>query len=178
MNNSMDYFRKVDSSKYSAEDMPEFPARVLTNHCLMKGLQAGSVMGTFVITPIYTLYRKVPLPLAWKLCAFPASLLGASMGLALLMGKEMKGDLDVDGVDDRAYRIAQNKDQTRLDGYSMVGAAAGATVGAVAGGFGVTTILPAATSGIAMSVVYFTLEKLIKKRNCDQKEAAKGAPKA
>ncbi|RYH13839.1 DUF1757 domain-containing protein [archaeon] len=167
MNDSMDYFRKMDSSKYTAQDMPEYPARVLTNHCLMKGLQAGSVMGTFVITPIYTVYRKVPLPLAWKLCAFPASLFGSSIGLALLMGKEMHGDLDVDGVDDRAFRIAQNKDQTRLDGYSIVGAAVGATVGALVGKFGVTTILPAATSGIAMSVVYFTLEKMARKKNVE-----------
>lgn len=166
----MDYFRKVDASKYTAQDMPEYPARVLTNHCLMKGLQAGAVMGTFVITPIYTVYRKVPLPLAWKLCAFPASLLGSSVGLALLMGKELQGGLDVDGVDDRAYRIAQNKGQTRLDGYSMVGAAAGATVGALVGKFGVTTILPAATSGIAMSVVFYTLEKMLRKEKKIEKD--------
>lgn len=128
----MDLNRKVDQSAYTNE-MPEYPARVLTTHCAMKGVQLGSILGTAILTPAYAFYRKVPLGSSLRTCAFPGTLLGVALSLSMLYAKDYNGSLDVAGVDDRAYRLVHNEGQVKVDQYSVIGAAAGATAGAVLG---------------------------------------------
>jgi hypothetical protein len=82
----MDYRCRVGRSSYSAEDMPEYPARVLGVHCAIAGSQLGSVIGTFVATPVCAFRRKVPPVSAWRKYSFTGTLFGVSLSMALLHG--------------------------------------------------------------------------------------------
>jgi hypothetical protein len=53
----LDFNRKVDQDSYTNE-MPEYPARVLTGHIALKGLQAGGIVG-LVLTPVVSVMRLV-----------------------------------------------------------------------------------------------------------------------
>jgi hypothetical protein len=55
LSEGMDFNRKVKQEQYT-DKMPEYPARVLTTHVGIKGLQAGSVLG-FALTPILAIVR-------------------------------------------------------------------------------------------------------------------------
>lgn len=117
----MDLNRKVDQAAYS-EEMPEYPARLLLNHIVLKGLQAGSVIGLGLV-PLARLVRKVPLSTGYARIVPITTLVVTSVSAIapFLM------NLDDAGVDDRAFRIAHNDMQTRCDHYSVAGAGAGAT---------------------------------------------------
>jgi hypothetical protein len=153
----MDFYRKVDSASYS-ETMPTYPARVLTAHCAMKGLQAGAI-GGLAIMPVYKVMTKQPLSVAWGRCLPPPTIGGMALSLGFLGYKHFQGDLDIAGVDDRAYRIAKSEGQTRVDKYSMVGGLVGASVGALFGKLRVGNIISASATGIAVGVAYYLVEK-------------------
>jgi hypothetical protein len=153
-------FRSV-RGQYPADDMPEFPARVLILHCVMKGLQ-WSVLA-LPVAPIWARVRKVPVSAALRASAIatPAAGLGVTLGM---LGYKAANGMDADGVDDRAYRIARNEGQNTVDLRSARGAGAGALAGAalVAAGRGrgapVATFAAAVSLGIAAGVLRHGVE--------------------
>ena len=76
----MDLNRKVDMSKYSQTDMPEYPARTLLAHCTLKGIQLGSVIGLTIATPALSIYRGGSRYAVWTK-VMPVSLVGGNLFL-------------------------------------------------------------------------------------------------
>jgi hypothetical protein len=77
----MDWDRYVPPGTYPAEDFPPYPARVLTQHVAVKGVQLGACLG-LAATPLWSLLRKAPLMTTWRracVCRVPFErrLLGA-----------------------------------------------------------------------------------------------------
>ena len=61
-----------------------------------------------------------------------SSFLGGSLSLGSLYAKYLSGDLvSNEAVDDRAYRIYKNEGQNKVDKYSIIGTAAGMSLGNV-----------------------------------------------
>lgn len=156
----MDLNRKVDHESYTATDMPLYPARVLTAHCLMKGLQAGSVLGLFAITPAHKFLKKEALTTSWRRMMPGSVIAGTTISMGLLAFKGYQGQLDIAGVDDRAYRISKSEGQVKVDRYSMIGGFIGASLGAVLGRFSGGNIVAGSSTGIALGVVFYMTEKL------------------
>jgi hypothetical protein len=157
--NKMDFNRKVDSNSYTALDMPLYPARVLTAHCAVKGIQAGSLIGLLVVTPFQYFVRKTPLTQAWRSAVPTSAVAGTALSFGLLAYKGYQGALDVAGVDDRAYRISQSQGQVKVDRYSMIGGLTGASVGAVVSRLGLRSVLASGCTGVAVAVLYYVVEK-------------------
>ena len=158
----MDLNRKVDRGEYTDTEMPEYPARVLFSHCMMKGVQLGSVVGVFVTTPVMKATGKLPMEVTFR-SAMPGSLFGGvALSLALLGGKVYQGALDVAGVDDRAYRIVKNKGQVAADRASVLGMMSGAAVGAIKGRFSPLTIVAYSCGGVTAGLGAYLLIKLYK----------------
>lgn len=146
----LDIFRRVDRNVYTDPTMPEYPGRVLVVHCLWKGLEF-SVLG-FPLTPLLALTRGLSLGAA----AQRAFLLTPAFGLVgtgALLGYKAAFDMDVAGVDDRAFRIAKSQGQTRVDSLAAQGALTGAAVGAVLMQRGFTGVLTAASAGVGAAVL-------------------------
>ena len=135
--------------------MPSYPARTLGIHCAVKGSQVGSVLGLAVITPILAWRRKKPMSQMWKSVMLPATLFGTALSSGLLYYKDVKGSLDIAGVDDRAFRIVNSPGQNKVDLYSAIGVGVGATSGVVVGG----AVVPFACTGIALGVAFYGAEK-------------------
>ena len=124
----MDIQRKIDYSSYGDSDLPEYPARKLIIHVAIKGLQLGSVLGLFVLTPSLAFYFRKRLPIrdAFRYTVPVSTIFGGVFSLALLYGKYYQGDLSSnDRVDDRAYRLHKNAGQQQVDRYSFIGFMAG-----------------------------------------------------
>lgn len=156
----MDYNRQANIEDYSATDMPKYPARTLAIHVLVKGLQLGSVAGLFIATPLYAMAGKRSIGTAWRRMLPISTMLGGLASSGMLYNKQLKGELDVAGVDDRAYRIAHNAGQLKVDRYSVVGSLTAMTGAVLGGGFGPFTLAAAACTGVAFSVVVFALERM------------------
>ena len=77
---------------------------------------------------------------------------GTLLSLGLLAAKEYKGELSVEGVDDRAFRIVHSQSQQRVDRGSEIGALAGAAAGAVLGRHGFRSVLASSFTGVAIGV--------------------------
>ncbi len=84
---------------------------------------------------------------------------GIMSALGMLGYKYFQGQLDEAGVDDRAYRISKNQDQSRLDQISTIGMLSGGVLGALIYRLGPGTIAATAATGVVFSVSYFQLEK-------------------
>eukprot|EP01036_Dinobryon_divergens_P041628 gene41628-55198_t len=148
----MDWNRLVDPKAYSVDDMPPYPARVLTQHVAIKGLQIGSVAG-LIIVPVLSVIRGRKLSSTWKVVMPVACTLGAAASLGILYYKaEFQKVLDVEGVDDRAYRIKHNANQSKADLYSGVGAVAGATIGILSKGY-LGTAIAGSLTGVGLGVI-------------------------
>jgi len=153
----MDFNRKVNEDSYT-DSMPEYPARFLASHCAIKGVQLGSVLG-LVVTPGVAYFRKLNLITTHTRVA-PISLIGGiGVSMGLLYYKYNEGVLDEAGVDDRAYRIANNLGQVTVDKYTFVGSLIGSSIGAILGRGGVRSILSATSAGVALSLAYYISEK-------------------
>lgn len=154
----MDLNREIDRSKYSDEDLPHYPARTLVAHVTMKGIQLGAGLGV-ALAPVY-ISRVSPLT------AFPLAVMA---GLTVSGGFTYKlfldGKLDVDGVDDRAYRIHKSVSQTKADKYSFVGGLAGATSGVLFGKGKPGATLAFACMGITAGIVAHVVEDNIFKES-------------
>eukprot|EP01035_Chromulina_nebulosa_P021710 gene21710-28094_t len=149
----MNLNRKVNHEDYSVDDMPEYPARTLFIHVLSKGVQVGSAFG-LLITPIYSLTRKKPLVQTWRLIMPATSIAFTVISLGLLYGKDLQGQLTVAGVDDRAYRIKNNKKQNEVDRETLAGGTIGAIAGAVLTQRAWSAVIPSISTGIALGLVY------------------------
>jgi len=153
----MDFNRKVNQNDYT-NPVPEYPARYLTMHCAVKGVQAGSILG-IVLTPAVAFWRKMPILSVYSRVAPVAVVGGVSAAMGLLYYKYDQGVLDEAGVDDRAYRIANNSGQVTVDKYSFVGSLVGASVGAVVGRGGIRSIITATSTAVALSIAFYIAEK-------------------
>jgi hypothetical protein len=101
------------------------------------------------------IFRKgVPLSGAWIRAMPFAPILGCSLTLSALYSKHYRTPMDADGVDDRAYRIMQNTRQTKVDQFSVVGAALGAAVGAVVVP-GLRGIMASSATGVVVGLVCY-----------------------
>ena len=153
---AIDVCRKVDQSQYS-DTMPTYPARTLVVHVATKGLQLGSIVG-LVLTPLLAWRRKSALATVWRGFVPKAAIVGSTVTTSMVYSMDMRGKLDIAGVDDRAYRIAHNEGQVKVDRYSLIGGATGAVTGVIVGG----ATLPLVCSGIALGVVAYGAEKKYK----------------
>ena len=141
--------RQVVQDDYT-EEMPKYPGATLVVHVATKGLQAGSLIGAFVVLP--ALYLRGGSALRNKLfprvmTALPIITRGVTT--SMLYGMVQSKNIDDAGVDDRAYRLTRNKGQILVDKCSAVGAAAGTLTGLLTG----TPIIASAFSGTAAGVV-------------------------
>lgn len=153
----MDFNRKVKQEDYT-NTMPEYPARYLTIHCAVKGLQLGSILG-LALTPPVAYFRKIPIMQAFTRTAPVSVVGGVGLVLGILYYKYYEGVLDEAGVDDRAYRLANSAGQVKVDQYTFVGSLIGASTGAVFGRGGARSILAATSVGVTSAVVYYLTEK-------------------
>jgi len=136
--------------------MPEYPAMVLMNHTGLKGIQLGSVLG-LVASPIYGAWKKKPFLESWRLVMPSAVTFSVLSAFGFLYAKKIQGELDIPGVDDRAYRISRNAGQNEVDALSGVGFVIGTITAAVATQKA-ANILPGALTGVAGSIVYHVLK--------------------
>jgi hypothetical protein len=157
---ALDFSREYDAATYSSTDLPKYPARTLCAHIAMKGAQLGSVIGLVSVLP-YSYFRSKPLLTAWKV-TMPA---GFALGMLISGGRlyrlHYQGKLDVAGVDDRAYRISKNLDQTKVDQYSFVGALAGASCGVLLSRGSLTVTNAALWSGFSLGMAVYQAEKIM-----------------
>ena len=153
----MNFNRKINREKYTSDDLPAYPARILTIHVGIKGIQAGSVIGLVAGVPIVSYLKKIPLRTAWFKVMPEAPLIGCAVALSLLAAKHLHTPMDEDGVDDRAFRIVNNAGQVKVDRYSFIVGGIGAAVGAVTiRGF--RPILASSATGVAFGVVFHVIE--------------------
>jgi len=135
--------------QYPAADMPEYPARILLEHCLWKGLQ-WSVLAP-IIWPIYSIVRKQALTTTYRPVFITTPLIGV-LATGGLLGYKAAFEMDSEGVDDRGYRIHKSVSQNHVDQYSLYGSLIGASTGAIFGKHGFSSVLAASSVGIAMGV--------------------------
>lgn len=134
---------------YPASDMPEYPARILFEHCAWKGLQYAALAP--LVWPLYSLYTKQALGITYRRVFIGTPVVGLVLTGGLL-GFKAAFDMDSEGVDDRGYRIFKSVSQNHVDKYSFYGSLGGATMGAVFGRHGFSSVLAATSVGIAMGV--------------------------
>jgi hypothetical protein len=91
----------------------------------MKGLELGSSVGLFVITPVWSILRKKPFMRTWRIATPLCAMIGMGASISLLVQKYEQGALTVDGVDDRAYRLIHNGSQKEMDRRAVIGLAVG-----------------------------------------------------
>lgn len=164
----MDFSRKIEARKYGDADLPVYPARTLAGHVATKGLQAGSLLGLLVATPAIARLRKKSMCSAWVIAVPVFAFVGAGAALGMLYNKHSAGQLTEDGVDDRAYRIHHNEGQRAVDRYSTVGGMVGLCSVLVWRRFRST--LATAGTGIALGVLLFTGEKVLKANKIIEQE--------
>lgn len=104
----------------------------LTHHCLEKGFQAGSVVGTVALVPYaaFRHFRSSPastaavgtvVQKAYRVLA-KSSLWGIAAGAALEAGMVFAKGIDTEGFDNRAYRLHYHATQNRTDLFARVSA--------------------------------------------------------
>ena len=86
--------------------------------------------------------------------------LGSFVSLGLLVGKAASSDTMTDeGVDDRAYRIANNAGQNKVDSLSMYGLLAGGAIGVFSG-----RLLSCSSTGVAVGTAMYICQRVLEKR--------------
>ncbi|CAM9559000.1 unnamed protein product [Pylaiella littoralis] len=121
-----DLTKPADSSKYDEsvmKDMPAYPGLALTSHVMLKFVQLGSCVGSIASVGVWlkSSDRGFSSLLTRQWPRFAG--LGGAAGILLtlpMMYKKME-TIDLDGLEDRAYRIALNKGVQTVDFYSAVG---------------------------------------------------------
>lgn len=176
----MDLNRRVDRSNYSSADMPEFPARTLLQHVVIKGVQFGS-FGGFIVAPAWALVAARPLSVVFPRVLFTGAAAGVGVSLGLLALRGFQGQLGVEGVDDRAFRLAKNSGQNEMDLASGIGAVAGASLGSIFGVHGLRSVATGSLVGAAGAAAGYMLQRQLQ-QNGDEASApapaAAGSPKA
>lgn len=157
----MDFARKIDSAKYTDGDLPLYPARTLASHVAMKGLELGSSIGLFLISPAWSIVRKKPFMRSWRIATPVGAMMGLAASMGLLMQKYEQGALTVDGVDDRAYRIMHNQSQKETDRRAIIGLAVG--LSSIILFRGVGNAVAAGLTGISIGALSVPVEEAVKK---------------
>lgn len=155
----MNLFREIDKEKYTDKDMPKYPARSLAFHCVFRGIMAGATVG-LLSSPIYAKIAKRPVLQVW-LMTMPVFSAAGGLILGLYVAAEHWGD--VDGVDDRAYRLEHNKGQNVLDNYAGAGAGVGAIVGSIFGRGDHRYMLSTAYSAMMVGSLVYVVQNAIEK---------------
>lgn len=106
----------------------------LMRHVLIKGFQAGSVVGIATVLPLLAFRRRRQ---AGSLASGAVPSLLSAMGTSAVVGVALSGALGAakvaalpaeeraEGLQDRAYRLHYHQSQNRVDLLSEVGAAVG-----------------------------------------------------
>jgi len=108
-----------------------------------------------IAIPLLKYKRKISIQQAWKTSMTMGPIIGGLLVPSLLIAKDFNGDLTEDGVDDRAYRIVHNEGQNLVDKYSLIGVCTGSICGVILG----SGYLPAMSTGVALSVIFYGVEK-------------------
>ena len=153
----MDFYRKINSEKYSSDELPTYPARTLVVHVGVKGVQIGSAAGLVLGVQLLTYLRKMPVGKAWRNVMPVAPIIGSVLTLTMLYAKHYNTPMDIDGVDDRAFRIMHNNGQVKIDRYSVLGAAAGAAIGTVVMP-GLRSALAGSSTGVVFGMLFYVAE--------------------
>lgn len=156
----MDLNREIDRSKYTTEDMPRYPARVLASHLTMKGVQVGSFLGG-ILAPAWVMVRKNKAGNANRAIFSLSWMSGLAFSYGYAYQLYLEGKLDDDGVDDRAYRITKSAGQVKCDKYSFLAGMAGATTGVILGRGHKGAILAFTSLGVAAGVLLQVTEDRI-----------------
>mmetsp|Transcript_41383 Transcript_41383/g.54408 ORF Transcript_41383/g.54408 Transcript_41383/m.54408 type:complete len:161 (+) Transcript_41383:34-516(+) len=146
----MDFSRKVDPGN---SGRPYCPALVLSKHVAFKGLQLGSLVGLFAVTPALKLYQKKPFINIWTKVMPISPFVGTALSLGMLYAKYQRGELNMEGIDDRAYRLNKNIGQNTVDKYSIFGTMLGATAATFLLTPTFATICAASSTGLSLAVV-------------------------
>lgn len=157
---AFDFNREYEREAYSETDLPKYPARTLCIHVAMKGAQLGSALGLVSVLP-FAYFRQRSILSAWKVTMPFGSVTGILIAGGLMYGLAYQGKLDINGVDDRAFRISRSLDQTKIDRYSFVGSLAGASVGVLLSRGSLAATNAGFLSGISVGMAVYKVEKLM-----------------
>ena len=169
----MDFQRKIKKEE-NGDIIPTYPAQTLALHVAVKGAQLGSCAGaafTLLVSAGYLLRRR-PRPEVWRRIMVPSTLAGAAISSGFLYKNHMDGKLDEASVDDRAYRVANNHEQTKIDKYGLGGFVSGALGGVIVG----QNLLSLSCTGLVMGLIFYEAEKRFNK-NRDAKTMDQYKPK-
>ena len=120
-------------------------------------MQVGYI-GGLLLSPVVTVVAKIPIKRALQLVTPVTPILGGAVMLGVLMRK----DLDVAGVDDRAYRLSQNASQLRIDQVSTMGGVF-CCAASILGKCGLQSTLALTGFGMSSGLLMFAGEKVIDK---------------
>ena len=81
-------------------------------------------------------------------------------GLLFLKSFDKNRPLDVDGVDDRAFRLAHHAGQNTVDRYTYIGVGVGAAAGAILGRAAVRSVIASGLTGAAIGVAAYGIETI------------------
>lgn len=152
----MDFQRKIKREE-NGDIIPTYPAQTLALHVAVKGAQLGSCAGAAITLLVSTGYllRRRPRPDVWRKIMAPSTLSGAAISSAFLYENHMDGKLDEASVDDRAYRIANNHEQLKVDRYGLGGFVSGAISGVIVG----QNLLSLSCTGLVMGLAFYEAER-------------------
>ena len=117
------------------EDIP-YPITELVTHVTIKHLQAGALVGTTVLGPLYALARQRTRNLAGigqKAAQFGRNGMIIGLGMGPIVTYMQSKTFSTEEFEDRAYRLRHNRGQVRVDRASFLSGVAGAGVGAAMG---------------------------------------------
>ncbi|CAM9543552.1 unnamed protein product [Scytosiphon promiscuus] len=129
-----DLTKRANMSNYDdsvAKDMPEYPGLALTGHVVLKNIQVWSCVGSLASfgvwlkspdTSISSLMLKY-----WPRYAGRGGAAGIVVAAPMMYAKMRT--IDLEGLEDRAYRIGLNKGVQTLDFYSAIGGLTAVLVG-------------------------------------------------
>ncbi len=153
----MDLNRVIEVENDVGERVPMYPAKILLSHVTLRGAQAGSVFGLLFVTPALGIFQRLTVSSAWIKGVKSSTMIGGLAVAAYTLGKHWD---DTDGVDDRAYRIAFNKSQTKVDEYAMGGALFGLGGGLIlSASLGRSAILAGTYSGLSVGLAAYMAQK-------------------
>ena len=153
----MDFLRKSSGDKLDTK-VPLYPAATVALHVVAKGAQVGSAagLGITVMTSVVSFCLRRKRPVIFRKIMFPMTLAGVGVTSGLLYKKHYHNELDELAVDDRAYRIANNHAQNKVDRYSLGGFFTGAVAGIIVGHY----FLAFSCSGLALGPLYYKAESM------------------
>ena len=142
------------------QDIP-YPVSELTTHVTIKTVQAGALLGTTVLGPLYALARAPTRSLAGitqKAVRFGRNGMIIGLGLGPLVTYLQGKNFATPEFTDRDYRLRNNRGQVRVDRASVLGSAAGAGVAMVMGSSPMAGGVIGVSAGIIGMSVYNSIQ--------------------